>query len=354
MTQMTHKGLRYLLAVVMLLLLAPLGYSESMPMGDSKELTYVIPKGWHHRRDDRQVVISTLGVSVKFTVAPLSKEEEPGFRTQESIDEIIRKMTLNYVTGSVEKEVKLVALKGKLGSYACFTDASLVGKPDSPGKYKKMTTGMVRCGSSIVLFSLLSNSFDSKLYKKALSIITSLDLRDVAPGPTTIVAPGETWKVQFQAPPFAVVQSGPTRGGHMYRGSAKVGFHMSIFVEEKVGKGHGHKACADYYWPLAKRNPMIDQATVETKQEKGFVKVSYRIRTKLDGIKVDSPHVHLYSEYKGKWIDVHISKFPFKDSDQKLLDDFIKSLKFVPSSKQEAKGGAAKPARKARPGTPRR
>ncbi len=235
--------------------------------------------------------------------------------------------------------VTLVPLKGKLGSYACLTNASLVGKPDSPGKYKKMTTGVVRYGNSIMLFTVLANSFESEPYKKALSIVTSSEFRDVAPGPTGIDIPGENWKVQFKAPPFVDVQSGPTIGGYGYRGSAKVGFHMSIFVERKLGKGNGHKACAGFYWPQAKRNPMIDQATVVTKQEKGFVKVSYRVRGEQRGIKFDIPNIHLYFEYKGKWIDVHISKFPFKESDQKLLDDFIKSLKFVPSAEQEAKGG---------------
>lgn len=118
---------------------------------------------------------------------------------------------------------------------------------------------------------------------------------------------------------------------------------MSFFVEERKGKAHGHQACTDYYWPLAKRNPMIDQSTVEMKKEKTFVMVSYRIRGGQVGNKFDVPNINLFFEYKGKWIDLHISKFPFKDSDQKLLDAFVKSLKYETVPPQDAAADADKP-----------
>lgn len=343
MKQTTSKGLRYLLVIVMPLLFGSLGFSASMPMDGSKELTYVIPEGWHYQRSGGNVQISTPGINLKFTRIPLKEKSE--FPTQDSIDELVRTVTQPYVMGSVEKETRLVPLKGMLGSYASFTDASLVDKPDSPGQYKTVTVGTIKFGRSLIHFSLLSNSLDSKLYKEALSIVTSMKFRDVTPGPTTIVVPGEKWKILFEAPEFILVQSGPTQEGYAYRASSKDGFHLSIFVEKNKGKAHGHKACADYYWPLAKRNPMIDQSTVVTMKEKDFVKVSYRIRGKERASKFDVPNINLYFEYKGKWIDVHISKFPFKDAGQKVLDGFVKSLKYETVSQQAAPADADKPRR---------
>lgn len=343
MKQTTSKWPRSLLVLVIPLLMVSLGFSASIPMDDSKELTYVIPEGWHHQRTGGDVQISTPGIKLKFTRIPLKKKSE--LRTQDSIDELVRSMTKQYATGSVEKETKLVPLKEALGSYASFTDASLVGKANAPGSYKNVTAGVIRYGSSIVNFTLLSNSLGSKLFKEALSIIILSDYHDVSAGSTTVVVPGEKWKIMFEAPSFVRTQSGPTKEGYAYRGSSKDGFNVSIFVEEKKGKGNGHKACADYYWRLAKRNPTIDQSTVATKKGKEFFKVSYRIRGEQRGIKFDVPNINLFFEYKGKWIDVHISKFPFKDSDQKVLDEFVKSLKYETASQQDASSEADKPRR---------
>jgi hypothetical protein len=145
--------------------------------------------------------------------------------------------------------------------------------------------------------------------------------------PVTLAIPGEGWNLSFDAPPIIWTECDKASSGVRYLGSSENGFNVSFFVEEPKSASRGNKTCADYYWSLGKKNPAIDQSTVEIEETKDFVKVSYRIRTKLEGRVIDMPNINLYFEYQGKWVDVHISKLPFEDSDQRILDAFVESLK---------------------------
>jgi len=147
--------------------------------------------------------------------------------------------------------------------------------------------------------------------------------------PVSLPIPGEGWNLSFDAPPIIWTKCDKTSSGVSYLGSSENGVVISFFVEEPDGESRGNKACADYYWPLGKKNPMIDQSTVEIEETKDFVKVSYRLRGKYKGTAIDMPNINLYFEYQGKWVDVHISKLPFEDEDsaRKILDAFVESLK---------------------------
>jgi len=331
---MTPRIMQCLLVIVIPLLQAAFGFSESMPMDDGKELTYVIPDGWSHQRNGGNVEIRTSGINVKWTLMPVDNDSKP--HTQESVEKLVLSTSKRCLKESVEKKATLVPMKGMIGSYACFTDASLVGKKDSPGKYKIVTTGVIGYGKSVVIFTLLSNSLDSKSYKAALSIITSLDYHAVAPGPVAYAVPGQKWKILFEAPQFYRVHSGPTEDGCGYMTASKNGFKITIFVNEMKGKKLGHKACADFYWPAFKKDTNIDQSTVVIENKKEFVKVSYRIKGEFrSGVKFDVPNIALFIEYEGMWINIHISKYPFKKEDQRILDGFVKSLKFEAPPKKE-------------------
>ena len=326
MKQTAIAALRHLTICLAMLLSAVNGFSDSIPMPDSMELAYVVPDGWSHQRTDGEVRISAPGTRLSMTVVPL--QDSSKFNTQASIDDLATRVTQPYAIGSVEKKTTLIPIKGCLGSYAAFTDASLVGKSERPGSFKNATSGVVRYGNYLVSFTLLSNDRDSELYKAALSVVTSLDYHPTTPDLTTVVAPGKHWGLAFKSPPFVSSSSGLTEGGYVYKASSEDGFNLSVFIENRQNEDHGHKACADHYWPSAKQNPMIDPSTVVTKQRKNCVSVSYRIRGEQDNFTFDIPNINLYFEYNDKWVDIHISKFPFKSTDQVLLDNFVDSLTY--------------------------
>ena len=163
--------------------------------------------------------------------------------------------------------------------------------------------------------------------------------------PVTLTIPGEGWSISFDAPPITGFKGSTSEAGFRYQGASDDGFNIPVFVETRKGEGRGHEACANHYWPLAKRNPLIDQSTVSIEKAEEFVRVSYRLRGRRQGIQFDVPNINLYFEHNGKWVDVHISKFPFEESEQGVLDGFVRSFRHAGASEQDAPTDADRPRR---------
>jgi hypothetical protein len=109
-------------------------------------------------------------VNLQITFLPI---KEGRLDTQEKIDASVMNLGRQYANGSVEKEIKihkLVTANG-LGSYAQFTDADLVGKPNAPGQFKVVACGTLVIGKTAGAFTLLANSFDQPGYKAVLALL---------------------------------------------------------------------------------------------------------------------------------------------------------------------------------------
>jgi hypothetical protein len=85
-----------------------------------------------------------------------------------------------FVAESVEKKKNLkdFTIKGGLGAYCVFTDASLVGKQPDPGDYKVMGSGMVQFSSGLVgAVTLYADDANGKEFKAMLEAINSMRLK---------------------------------------------------------------------------------------------------------------------------------------------------------------------------------
>lgn len=92
-------------------------------------------------------------------------------------------------------------------------------------------------------------------------------------------------------------------------------FNVSMFVEEAKSNDASNESCFKYYWPLAKRNPLVDKQSIKTETLPKFVKVTYLVRAH-DSTAFD---VNYYFAFHGCWVDLHASWFPAAtDADQKL------------------------------------
>ena len=306
------------------------GNIETMPMGDKKAMTYQIPLNWQHSRFGEIVHLTTKGIHLSLQTSTWPDVTNP--KDQASIEKHVVKFTQTLASKSVEKKATLLPIKGMIASYAIFTDAAQVGKEITDRKFKKTTAGTVRFGDSLINFYLTSNELDSKKYKQAFAIITSLKYHNPITGPHAITPPGKKWKVTFESPAFKSVRSGETGTGYMVKASTKQGLLISVFVIEPIGDKRGHPAVMDYFWNKAKRNPkdipILDKTTVKIKPSDNHTRVSYWLRGGPKDRKWHAPHTHLYKEYKGMWIDVHVSMYNYKETDLKLMDKCVKSLKF--------------------------
>jgi hypothetical protein len=139
--------------------------------------------------------------------------------------------------------------------------------------------------------------------------------------PLAIEVPKEGWKITIPNQGFGELHTQSEAGQFTCRGVTKDGFNISIFVETPQGKGGTKNDDVHaYYWPRASRNPLIEEKSVKTEKQDKFVKVSYTT--------LDIPNVNFYFSYKGRWVDVHISKTGFTKEDAKRFADFESILSY--------------------------
>jgi hypothetical protein len=146
----------------------------------------------------------------------------------------------------------------------------------------------------------------------------------VADEPYTLTIPGQGWLVEFTAPPLLEFQGQTQNKSFIFQGVDRKGFNLSMFVEEPKNSQAGHEACFDFYWPKAKRNPLIDPTTVKIDKTPKFTKVTYQIKAG-DSF---SLNVNYYFAFQHRWIDLHVSKFPPAPEDEQKLTAFEKSIAY--------------------------
>jgi hypothetical protein len=141
---------------------------------------------------------------------------------------------------------------------------------------------------------------------------------------------GESWFVAANTPPLDAFQAEKTDRGFHYQGAASQGFNISCFVEKPTNDRPGHEACFEHYWPLAKRNPTIDQDSVRVTKSTNYTKVSYD--TTIGPL---MHHANYYLSHEGRWLDIHVSTLSTLPSD-KILTTFEESLQLRAKSSLRA------------------
>ena len=302
-------------------------YAQSMQVSGTMEISFDIPEGWNYDLNETSILISATDISLQINLVPLSKSDKDN--PAAAIDRFVNNMAKSILDKTVEKKIDLKHIDGLTGSYASFTDASLVGKPIPKGEYKYITMGSFYFNTPGVIISLLSNDIESEQFKNALSIIKKIDYHKITPQEKTIIIPNQNWKLSFQHTVFDAAASSTFDDGEFtFKARTADGFHISIFVENKANDSSGNKACYNYYWPQAKQNPMINPKTISKKELEKFFLVSYRIAGENDNVKFNVPNTNLYFEHNNKWIDIHVSKYSDNKTDKKDLDEFIASVKY--------------------------
>jgi hypothetical protein len=147
--------------------------------------------------------------------------------------------------------------------------------------------------------------------------------------PFVVTVPGQGWAITMDVPPLANF-AGQSKGNNFqFRStSGENGFNVSIFVEQPQGREKTHEAVFNHYWPMAKQNPLIDASSIQVTKTAKFVKVAYRFDLGQADKDTKNRQVNYYFFFKDRWIDVHISKMPLAESDDKLFDAFEKALAY--------------------------
>lgn len=166
-----------------------------------------------------------------------------------------------------------------------------------------------------------------------ITAIAATQLATRADEPFTLTIPGQGWTVDFESPPLKQFQGESKGKTFVFRATEEKAFNLSLFVEEPKNSETGHEACFNYYWPRSKRNPMIDQKSVKIEKTPKYVKVTYQI---LAGDS-NAANANFYFAFQGRWIDLHVSRYPAAAGDDEKLAAFEKSIAYEVTKK------AAKP-----------
>jgi hypothetical protein len=149
--------------------------------------------------------------------------------------------------------------------------------------------------------------------------------------PFVLTIPAAGWQIQLEAPPLEDFAGQTTGKNFAFQAAGNGGFNVSVFVEMPRSDRQGHEACYEHYWPLAKRNPLIDQGSVKVSKSEKHVKVEYIIKPPGTANGRENRHVNYYFAHQGRWVDVHASQSPSRDEEGKLFDVFDRGLSLAPS-----------------------
>lgn len=145
--------------------------------------------------------------------------------------------------------------------------------------------------------------------------------------PITIPVVGKGWQITFEGPVLAMEGVESDAQGLAYRANAGR-FNVSAFVEPPSGGGVGNKACRDFYWAQASRNPMIQKDSIKQWGTPACECVEYLIEGDLKGEKFKQANINCYFVHEGKWVDVHASIIEPGEGDGAVMQDLAKSLAY--------------------------
>ena len=172
----------------------------------------------------------------------------------------------------------------------------------------------------------------------ALLCLLALTPLPAAAEPFTLSVPRLGWQIRFDGPALARYGGQFDGDDFIFQGTGlENGFNVSAFVETPRGPGATNQDVCDYYWPKAKRNPMIDPQSILISKSEKFVRVTYAMNLPPEANRPgEKPAVqanaNYYFTYQGRWIDVHVSLIPSEKSPEKAFAEFEKSLVYEPAS----------------------
>jgi hypothetical protein len=133
--------------------------------------------------------------------------------------------------------------------------------------------------------------------------------------------PNQDWRLTVINLGFGPLERQADDNQYFLQGSpGSSGSKLSLFVVKPANDGTNHDDVLSYYWSKAARDPLIDARSVDIERTDKFDRVFY--------VAQGVPNVNFYFAFKGRWVDVHIAKWPFVKGDEKLFADFEEYLSY--------------------------
>jgi hypothetical protein len=142
--------------------------------------------------------------------------------------------------------------------------------------------------------------------------------------------PGKALQISFDAPTMDKIQV-QTEGERVkfFGQATEKGIWISFHAEP--WKSGGNTECRETYWSTVKeKNKLIKEESTKIVDADRYSMVYYLMDGEYEGNKVKSANASYYFVSGNSCYDVHVSKFPWAEGDEKIVTDFGKNLKYTP------------------------
>jgi hypothetical protein len=136
-----------------------------------------------------------------------------------------------------------------------------------------------------------------------------------------IPIPNQNWKLTILNLGFSDWNKQQDNNQFVLRGlPGPSGFNLVLFVEEPVNNLPGNDPVYNFYWSNMAHDSLIDAQSVKAERKDKFIEVSYTAH--------GQPNANYFFAYRGKWVDVHLSKAAAGPDDDKLFAEFDNALSY--------------------------
>ena len=152
--------------------------------------------------------------------------------------------------------------------------------------------------------------------------------------PIGLTVPKAAWVMLVPSGAFEMKQHQVKPDGsaaYFMMSDASTGLNLSFFIEPVTHKDCSTAVgCRDWAWK-AEQTRLKDIEGVR-ESEIGDAAVVEYLQPLLGKIRIDQKNMHAYWVRDGYWIDAHISKVAFKESDRERFVDLVRAIEFAPKS----------------------
>jgi hypothetical protein len=198
---------------------------------------------------------------------------------------------------------------------------NLVSLPADHGQAAGQTGGISKKGEAIEMKRKLVLSGVVAFFFGAISVLAHAE-------PFSITVPGKGLQLSFDVPVMDKIQGQVEGDRYKFFGqSTDKGIWVSFHAEPWTTGGN--KECREAYWAVVKdKNKLIKEDTTKVVDTDSYSMVYYLMDGEYEGQKVKSANASFYFVQGNSCYDVHVSKFPFAEGDEKIVTGFGKNLKY--------------------------
>jgi hypothetical protein len=262
-----------------------------------------------------------------FPVPPAKRAEVLG---EEGLRSIVQGLWNDVSSRAVEKAMKLVPVGGdRKGFYVGATDRS-----PGPGEFTYVTQGAITMGEGAVcLFTLLNNGAKSPVIARALEMLRTSRFDGAATSRVAsmekrgellrIALPGGRGALSFPSRDLTVEIEDDFRP-YYFLTNQRSGIAVS-FIFEQARACTTSESCRDRSSAMLKaaapggrdwRNSRVNDVYLSEYTDPG-----------PEGVALNQRHANAHLVVNGVWIDVHLSKARYQETDRALILDFIQSIR---------------------------